>query len=198
MVQIRLDHSSAISLCFYLSIMSFLGQSTFTTLAVLALPLISLILFNSLNFRDVGRRGSPSCSATRSATRSTLCRALCRRFRSFIGLPTSGSSRAEFRYPAIMASDHSDSTIKQAHRRLHCTEIDDGLRPAKIEYFPTIGCHGVALPTHLIQQRQAAVARDRHCHSLPRTFQLYYPRISPIRKTPLINRHPSNNRFFVS
>jgi hypothetical protein len=78
------------------------------------------------------------------------------------------------------------------------TEIDDGLRPAKIEYFPTIGCHGVALPTHLIQQRQAAVARDRHCHSLPRTFQLYYPRISPIRKTPLINRHPSNNRFFVS
>src|SRR6204780_5855371 len=116
MVQIRLDHSPAISLCFYISTMSLLGQSTFTTLAVLVLWLISLILFNSLDFRDVGCRGSP---ATRSATCSTLYRALCRLFRSSIGSPTSGSSRTEFRYPTIMVSDQSDSTIKM-HRRLHC------------------------------------------------------------------------------
>src|SRR5271163_4240070 len=37
------------------------------------------------------------------------------------------------------------------------TEIDDGLRLAKIEHSPTTGCHsGVALLTHLIQKGQAA------------------------------------------
>jgi hypothetical protein len=72
------------------------------------------------------------------------------------------------------------------------TEIDDGLSLAKIEYSPTIGCHSVALPAHLIQNSQAAVARDRHCHSLPRTFQLYHPRISPIRKREESGQTPKN------
>jgi hypothetical protein len=80
------------------------------------------------------------------------------------------------------------------------TEIDDGLSPAKIEYSPTIGCHRVALPAHLIQ-KQAAIARDRRCHSLPRTFQLYHPRISLIRRGQQSrqpnNRNQSKHHFLI-